>query len=48
MTKKIEMDADMQELLTLLASCIRKNHRPVWRENLHVPYYTRNRYKRVA
>lgn len=48
MTRQIEMDADMRELVTLLASCIRKPSRPVWRENPHAPYYSRNRYRRVA
>ena len=48
MTRQIEMDADMRELVTLLASCIRKPRRPVCRENLHALYYSRHRYKRVA
>ena len=43
-----EMDADMRELVTLLASCIRKPSRPVYRENPHIPYYSPGRYKRVA
>lgn len=48
MKRQPEMDADMRELVTLLGACIRKDHRPVYRENLHTPYYSRNRYKRVA
>ena len=48
MARQIEMDADMRELVTILGACIRKNHRPVYRENLHSPYYSRSRYKRVA
>jgi hypothetical protein len=48
MARQIEMDADMRELVTLLSACIRKDHRPVYRESLHSPYYSRNRYRRVA
>lgn len=48
MPRQIEMDADMRELVTLLGACIRKRRYPVWRENLHAPYYSRHHYKRVA
>ena len=48
MSRQIEMDADMRELVGLLGACIRKNRSPVYRENLHSTYYSRNRYKRVA
>ena len=48
MPRQPEMDADMRELVTLLGACIRKPSRPVWRENLHTPYYSSGRYKRVA
>ena len=48
MPRRIEMDADMRELVTLLGACIRKTGRPVWRVNPHAPYYSRSRYRRVA
>ena len=42
------IDADMRELLDALGKAIVPNHKAVWRENIHVPYYSRGRYKRVA
>lgn len=45
------IDPDMRELLDALGTMIvprRAGRRAVWHENLHSPYYSRNRYKRVA
>ena len=42
------IDPDMRELLDALGKAIVPNHKAVWRENIHVPYYSRDRYKRVA
>jgi hypothetical protein len=44
------MDADMRELMDVLGTIIVPRHKrkTVSRENLHAPYYSRNRYKRVA
>ena len=42
------IDPDMRELLDALGKAIVPNHKAVWRENIHVPYYSSGRYKRVA
>lgn len=43
------IDPDMRQLLDAIGTIIvPRSRRAVWRENLHSPYYSRNRYKRVA
>lgn len=44
------VDAEMQKLLDTLADAVvpRKKRRAVYVENLHAPYYSRTRYKRIA
>ena len=44
------IDPDMRELLDTLGTMIvpRSRRRAVWRENLHSPYYSPGRYKRLA
>ena len=45
-----EMDADMREIVAALGKAIvpRRERKAVWRVNAHSPYYSRNRYKRIA
>jgi len=44
------MDSEMRELLDVLGKAIvsPSKRKAVWRTNLHTPYYSANRYKRVA
>ena len=44
------MDNEMRELLDALGKAIVPpgKRKAVWRTNLHTPYYSRERYKRVA
>jgi hypothetical protein len=51
MDQYAEMDADMRELVAALARAIvprRERKAAVWRTNLHSPYYSPNRYKRIV
>ena len=44
------MDKEMRELLDVLGKAIVPpgKRKTVWRTNWHTPYYSANRYKRVA
>lgn len=49
MNKQSYIDPDMRELLDVLGMAINKRRRrPVVRPNLHAPYYSSSRWKRVA
>lgn len=44
-----DIDPEMRELLDVLGAAIRKDHKgPVYRENLHAPYYSRSRWRCAA
>lgn len=49
MNKPDYIDADMRELMDALGKAIvpRSRRMAVYRENLHTPYHSRNRYTRV-
>ena len=44
------VDAEMQKLLDTLADAVvpRKKRGAVYVENMHAPYYSRTRYRRIA
>ena len=44
------MDSEMRELLGVLKAAIVQpgKRKTVWRTNYHTPYYSANRYRRVA
>ena len=50
MPRQIEIDNDMRELLDVLKAAIvpLSKRKAVYRTNWHTPYYSRERYKRVA
>ena len=43
---KQNIDPEMRELLCLLSKCV--TGKRVWQVNHHSPYYSANRYRRVA
>ena len=44
--KELMNDPEMRELLCLLSKCV--TGKRVWQVNHHSPYYSANRYRRVA